>query len=164
MNQILELATLDETFDVPDTFDLREYWAAGIAEFRAQRIQGSALVRVSPSGLQMLRDSASGPVVEAFDGAGDDAVDGWRTVEVPIESIDHAHNQFLGLGTAVEVLEPPRVARAPRYDRRWTRRSLRLRSRGCHRDRLGDGHGRDDLGRTKAWMWWIRPLSSSRIE
>ena len=105
VNQILELTTLDETFDVPDTFDLHQYWAAGIAEFRAQRVQGSALVRVSPSGLQMLRDCASGPVIEAFDGA----VGAWRTVEVPIESIDHAHNQFLGLGTGIEVLEPPEL-------------------------------------------------------
>lgn len=109
VNQILELATLDETFDVPDTFDLHEYWAAGITEFRAQRIQGSAVVRVSPTGRQMLRDCSSGSVVEAIDTAADDVLADWLTIEVPIESIDHAHNQFLGIGAEIEVLGPPEL-------------------------------------------------------
>ncbi len=111
VNQILELNTIDETFDVPDAFDLHDYWTAGIAEFRAQRIQGSALVRVSPTGLQMLRGCASGPVIEALDTAQGRGAGDWRTVEVPIESIDHAHTQILGLGTEIEVLEPPELRR-----------------------------------------------------
>jgi predicted DNA-binding transcriptional regulator YafY len=32
--------------------------------------------------------------------------DGWTLATVPIESVDHAHGEFLRLGTDVEVLEP----------------------------------------------------------
>ncbi|MEY9995710.1 putative DNA-binding transcriptional regulator YafY [Streptomyces sp. V4I8] len=35
--------------------------------------------------------------------------DGWTTVTVPIESVDHAHAEFLRLGAGVEVLEPPEL-------------------------------------------------------
>jgi predicted DNA-binding transcriptional regulator YafY len=106
VNQILELTTLDETFDVPDSFDLQSYWSAGIAEFRAQRLQGTARVRVTAIGRDMLRKCSSGPVVEALDAAVD-VDDEWLTVEVPIESIDHAHDLFLGIGAHLEVLDPP---------------------------------------------------------
>ncbi|WP_319053517.1 WYL domain-containing protein, partial [Streptomyces europaeiscabiei] len=32
--------------------------------------------------------------------------DGWTTVSVPIESVEHAHGEFLRLGAGIEVLEP----------------------------------------------------------
>jgi predicted DNA-binding transcriptional regulator YafY len=32
--------------------------------------------------------------------------DGWTVATVPIESVGHAHAEFLGLGTGIEVLEP----------------------------------------------------------
>jgi len=55
----------------------------------------------------MLRSGSSGPVVEALDSQADDGDEnGWSTVEVPIESIDHAHNTLLGIGGHVEVLDP----------------------------------------------------------
>jgi hypothetical protein len=95
---------------VPNSFDLKAYWSAGIAEFRAQRLQGTARVRVTPVGRDMLRKCSIGPVVEALDTA-IDADDEWLTVEVPIESVDHAHDQFLGIGAHLEVLDPPELRR-----------------------------------------------------
>ncbi|MBK6010995.1 WYL domain-containing protein, partial [Streptomyces sp. MBT53] len=35
--------------------------------------------------------------------------DGWTQMSVPIESIDHAHGEFLRLGTDIEVLSPPEL-------------------------------------------------------
>lgn len=35
--------------------------------------------------------------------------DGWTRVTVPIESVDHAHAEFLRLGTGIEVLQPPEL-------------------------------------------------------
>jgi predicted DNA-binding transcriptional regulator YafY len=109
VNQILDLTTLDESFDVPDSFDLQAYWSAGITEFRAQRVQGTARIKVTPTGRDMLRSRSSGAVAEALDNALGGDSEGWLTVEVPIESIDYAHNQFLGIGAHLEVLDPPQL-------------------------------------------------------
>jgi predicted DNA-binding transcriptional regulator YafY len=35
--------------------------------------------------------------------------DGWTRLTVAIESVDHAHGEFLRLGTGIEVLEPPEL-------------------------------------------------------
>lgn len=35
--------------------------------------------------------------------------DGWTRTTAPIESLDHAHAEFLRLGTGIEVLEPPEL-------------------------------------------------------
>ncbi|MGW6309891.1 hypothetical protein [Streptomyces niveus] len=32
--------------------------------------------------------------------------DGWTEARVPVESVDHAHGEFLRLGTDIEVLAP----------------------------------------------------------
>ncbi|MFR0356117.1 WYL domain-containing protein [Streptomyces sediminimaris] len=40
--------------------------------------------------------------------AGTDA-DGRVRARVPIESVEHAHGEFLSLGTAIEVLQPPEL-------------------------------------------------------
>jgi predicted DNA-binding transcriptional regulator YafY len=108
VNQILESTTLDESFDVPHSFDLQAYWSAGITEFRAKRLQGTARIKVTPTGRDMLRAVSARPAVEALDNAPEDG-DGWMTVEIPIESIDYAHNQFLGIGADLEVLDPPEL-------------------------------------------------------
>ena len=50
INQILDLALLDEPFERAEDFDLAEYWAAGISEFRAGLHQGKATIRLSPAG------------------------------------------------------------------------------------------------------------------
>jgi predicted DNA-binding transcriptional regulator YafY len=41
-------------------------------------------------------------------GEGADA-DGWTVVVVPIESVERAHDEFLGLGADAEVLGPPEL-------------------------------------------------------
>ena len=56
----------------------------------------------------MLRKCSTGPVVEALDAA-IDVDEEWLTVEVPIESVDHAHDLFLGIGAHLEVLDPPEL-------------------------------------------------------
>ena len=107
VSSILGLTVRDETFSRPEKFDLAEHWAASTARFEAGLRRGTALVRVSPSGLARLR--AYGAAVAATVDRAGDAVDaqGWTRRSLPIESIDHAASQLLGLGPECEVLEPP---------------------------------------------------------
>ncbi|MFJ1793400.1 helix-turn-helix transcriptional regulator [Kitasatospora griseola] len=93
VDQILELTCLDEEFTPPADFSLAACWAARLADFRAGLHTGHALVRLTPEGARRLG------VVPADDG--------WTQALVPIESVDHAHGEFLRLGADIEVLEPP---------------------------------------------------------
>ncbi|MBW8698373.1 Bifunctional ligase/repressor BirA [Streptomyces sp. MBT84] len=92
VDQILDIGPLQERFAVPDGFDLVAYWNSYLADFRARLHTGKALVRLSPEGARRLGVTPTS--------------DGWTDARVPIESIDHAHGEFLRLGTDVEVMAP----------------------------------------------------------
>jgi predicted DNA-binding transcriptional regulator YafY len=107
VNQILDLEILDESFERPDDFDLPGYWRAHLTEFRAGLRQGEALVRLSPDGLERMREVMSAEfVAEVDETASAPDADGWVTARVPIESTVHAQTEFLKLGAEAEVLEP----------------------------------------------------------
>jgi predicted DNA-binding transcriptional regulator YafY len=111
VNQILELTTPeddDSRFDRPLDFDLADYWAKQVAEFRTRLIQGEALIRLSPTGRQRLEEVMATDVVNAVNATAEDDCErtGWIKATVPIESLTHAHGQFLALGAGVEVLAP----------------------------------------------------------
>ncbi|WP_334496797.1 helix-turn-helix transcriptional regulator [Streptomyces sp. B21-102] len=92
VDQILEVRPLDEEFVTPDGFDLAGYWNVYAADFRARLHTADALVRLTPEGARCLGVTPTG--------------DGWTEARVPIESIGHAHRDFLRLGADVEVLAP----------------------------------------------------------
>ncbi|GAA2824911.1 YafY family protein [Kitasatospora sp. CM 4170] len=95
VDQIVELKPLEEEFTAPDGFDLAAHWRRHLADFRARLHTGEALVRLTPEGARRLGVTPEG--------------DGWTEARVPIESIDHAHGEFLRLGTEIEVVAPPEL-------------------------------------------------------
>jgi predicted DNA-binding transcriptional regulator YafY len=107
VNQILGLTTGSGRFDRTAGFDLPSYWASSVSDFRAGLYRDEARIRLSPEGRQRMRETMSSAVVAAADqtaAAADDQ--GWVTVVVPIESVEHAHGEFLRLGADVEILAP----------------------------------------------------------
>lgn len=107
INQILCLADTGERFTRADGFELAALWASNVAGFRAGLWQGEATIRLSPEGRGRMTEMMSPAVVgvaEASASAPDE--DGWVTAVVPIESMIHAHQDFLRLGADVEVLAP----------------------------------------------------------
>ncbi|MFD7702400.1 helix-turn-helix transcriptional regulator [Streptomyces caelestis] len=92
IDQILELRQLEDEFAIPDGFDLTRHWNSCLADFRARLHTGEALLRLTPEGARRLGVTPTG--------------DGWTEARVPIESIDHAHGEFLRLGADVEVMAP----------------------------------------------------------
>lgn len=99
VDQILELTTGDKTFARPGDFDLAAYWTAYQRDFHQRLHRGEALVRMAP-GVRLAR-AVTADVPE--DG------EGWIRATVPIESVDHAHAEFLRLGSDIEVLAPPEL-------------------------------------------------------
>jgi predicted DNA-binding transcriptional regulator YafY len=107
---ILDLTVLDETFDRPEGFDLAASWAEWAAEFERRLWRDEATVRLSPAGLDRIPYLMTRAMARNVrDAVGDPDPDGWTTVTLPIESIRHAHPEFLRLGADVQVLSPPEL-------------------------------------------------------
>jgi len=109
-----DLILLDDAFARPVEFDLAAAWQDALAQFEASLRRDSARLRVAPdamSRLGSLNADMAEPIFAATPGP-----DGWREVEVPIESIGYAAGQLLGFGTAIEVLAPDAL-RAELYKR-----------------------------------------------
>ncbi|MDQ1035088.1 putative DNA-binding transcriptional regulator YafY [Streptomyces sp. V3I8] len=100
VDQILALDTSDEEFARPDGFDLGAYWTGYQRDFHDRLHRAEAVVRLAP-GVRLT--GAAGEAVRA-DGVTTEG--GWVRATVPIESVEHAHAEFLRLGTDIEVLEP----------------------------------------------------------
>ncbi|WP_405514979.1 helix-turn-helix transcriptional regulator [Streptomyces canus] len=94
VDQILELASSEEEFARPEDFDLAAYWTAYQRDFHDRLYRGEALVRLAP-GVRLPR--AANVRTDS---------EGWTLARVPVESVEHAHGEFLRLGTDIEVLEP----------------------------------------------------------
>ncbi|MBO3745747.1 WYL domain-containing protein [Streptosporangiaceae bacterium NEAU-GS5] len=104
---ILELEATGESFDRPEGFDLAGYWRAHLTDFRSSLIQGEATIRLSAAGRERAGEIMSSAVNAAIEETGSaPGADGWATATVPIESLTHAHTEFLKLGAEVEVIEP----------------------------------------------------------
>lgn len=107
INHILQLADTGERFTRADGFELAAFWASSVAGFRAGLWQGEATIRLSPEGRDRMTEMMSPAVISAAEASASvPDQDGWVTAVVPIESLIHAHQDFLRLGADVEVLAP----------------------------------------------------------
>jgi predicted DNA-binding transcriptional regulator YafY len=79
------------------TRTLAAYWTAYQRDFHDRLYRAEALVRLAP-GVTLPR------AVNTRTEEG-----GWTVARVPVESLEHACGEFLRLGSAVEVLEPPEL-------------------------------------------------------
>jgi predicted DNA-binding transcriptional regulator YafY len=107
VNHILALTDTGEQFGRASGFDLAVFWASSVAGFRAGLWQGEARIRLSQAGRDRMCEIMSPAVISAAEATASAADEhGWVTAVVPIESLIHAHQDFLRLGADVEVLEP----------------------------------------------------------
>ncbi|MFI8194358.1 helix-turn-helix transcriptional regulator [Streptomyces sp. NPDC085946] len=100
VDRILELTATEEEFTRPEGFGLAAYWAAYQRDFHDRLHRSEAVVRLAPG------VALPGRAGEAARRTGRPDGGGWTRATVPIESVDHAHAEFLRLGTGVEVLAP----------------------------------------------------------
>lgn len=110
VDQILQLTATHLQFEIPSTFDLAAHWTSYQESFHARLQQGEAVVRLAPRAVSRL----TGPAARAAEATGRTEPDapgdeGWIRAVLPIESVDHAHDEFLRLGADIEVLEPPEL-------------------------------------------------------
>ncbi|MFF5991061.1 helix-turn-helix transcriptional regulator [Prauserella flavalba] len=113
VSRVAESEPLDEKFERPADFDLAGWWQRSSAEFERSLRRQRVRVRLSRGGRRALPRCVEPDVaLTALEAAGPPDADGWTEVELPLEEGDIAAGQLLGLGTGVEVLEPPAVRAA----------------------------------------------------
>ena len=107
VSNVLAVQALDERFSRPADFDLAAYWQEWADQFEVRMRGQRARVRLSPDGVRMLPYFIGRQVADLVTAtlSSPDA-DGWVEAVVPIESVRHAHAEFLRFGAEVEVLEP----------------------------------------------------------
>ncbi|MFC0434664.1 YafY family protein [Kutzneria buriramensis] len=107
VSNVLGVQALDERFDRPADFDLAAYWQEWADQFEV-RIRGERTrVRLSPEGVRALPYFMGRSVADqVMPTLSEPDADGWMEAVVPVETLRHAHAEFLRLGAEVEVLEP----------------------------------------------------------
>lgn len=107
LSNIHALAVTEQRFRRPKRFDLAQFWQDATRRFEADIYQGHTVVRATAQGMKRLLELSAAVGEAAKRTAIIDAdKKGWTKVTIPIESVNHASGQMLGLGADVEVLEP----------------------------------------------------------
>jgi predicted DNA-binding transcriptional regulator YafY len=102
---VQELDILADRFERPAGFDLADWWATSTQAFEARLRPGRAQLRASPLGLQRLR-LLGAFAADAVKEAGPADSQGWRPLELPLESIPSAAPMLLGIGPEIDILDP----------------------------------------------------------
>ena len=113
VSNILDLTVSEATFERPAGFDLAAWWAETSLRFEADIFTGTATLRVSRIGLNLLATLGAEQARIAGEAAAG-STNPWVEVTVPIESVAHAATDFLRLGPEAEVLTPAALRDAMR--------------------------------------------------
>ncbi|WEV28224.1 WYL domain-containing protein [Streptomyces sp. 71268] len=97
-----------ERFERDASFELPAFWADRAAEFLRSILRAEVVLRLSERGVRLLPlRTDAGTARESIAAAADPDPRGWITVTLPVETLDVAYEQLLGLGPECEVVEPP---------------------------------------------------------
>jgi predicted DNA-binding transcriptional regulator YafY len=111
VSQIVEAEMLAECFDRPTDFQLEVFWEKWCREYESQP-PFCARIRVAPDALPILAEYVGDRARCRLVAQHIPDADGWVTLELPFESFIAARSHLLGLGRAVEVLEPETLRRS----------------------------------------------------
>lgn len=110
VSRIVGIEVLEDRFDRPENFDLAAHWSESSDAFIQSLTRTDVVARVRADALEGLRyalDPHAAEQARASAGAAD--AEGWVTVTIPVDHVEHAHHDLLRLGHTIEVLAPPEV-------------------------------------------------------
>jgi predicted DNA-binding transcriptional regulator YafY len=111
VSQIAQADLLPGTFTRPPDFDLASFWENWCRDYESQP-PFRARVRVAPEALPNLADYVGDRARGQLSPLVPPDAAGWVTLDLPFESFFTARTRLLGLGRAVEVLEPESLRRS----------------------------------------------------
>lgn len=103
VGRIREATILDEPATRPEGFDLATFWEEASSNFVERLPRYPVVARVTPAMLARLEHHERNRQVRPL---GPPDAEGWITVSLQMETLDSASEYLLGLGPALEVLEP----------------------------------------------------------
>lgn len=106
VSDILEARLADDGFERPPDFDLAAFWEAWCAAWNENRPRYPVKVRVAPELIPLLSFYFGPLIQDIITQAGPPDAQGWVTLTLVFERLEAARDRLLGLGRAVEVLEP----------------------------------------------------------
>jgi len=113
VGRVVRAAGRPDRFERPSGFDLAEVWAETSTAFDRSLLRVQVQLRLSPDAQRRLPSVVpSVATVEALAASGEPDADGWRVIDLWVESESIAHSQLLALGAGVEVLAPLGLRRA----------------------------------------------------
>jgi predicted DNA-binding transcriptional regulator YafY len=105
VSQIAQADLLPGTFTRPPDFDLASFWEGWCRDYESQP-PFRARVRVASEALRHLGEYVGERARGGLSLTSPPDAEGWVTLDLPFESFFAARTRLLGLGRAVEVLEP----------------------------------------------------------
>jgi len=106
ISRVLDARFADERFERPPGFDLAAFWKTWCAEHEENRPHYPVTARVAPTLIHYLPQYFGERIHREIAQAEPPDAEGWITLTLPFETIWDARERILGLGRAVEVLEP----------------------------------------------------------
>jgi len=111
VSQIVEAELLEECFVRPLEFDLETFWKRWCKDYESQP-PFLARVRVAPEALSLLAEYVGERARRLLAHSPIPDQESWLTLDLPFDSFVAARTRLLGLGRAVEVLEPESLRRS----------------------------------------------------
>jgi len=110
LSNIQKMTVSENTFRRPKKFDLDVFWKQATRRFETDIYSGTATLLVTTRGMKRVLE-LSAAVGNAAKNTAVIQVNqqAWTKVVVPIESVDFAATQLLGIGPDVKVIEPPEL-------------------------------------------------------
>jgi predicted DNA-binding transcriptional regulator YafY len=113
VDRITRAEPTGEHFERPVDFDLAEWWTGAAGRFESQMLRATVRLRVGPRGIRFLANAADhDAALKAIAQAGPPDDEGWRELELEVESVAVAAGQLTALGGEVEALDPPELREA----------------------------------------------------
>lgn len=109
---VKSLRVLASGFRRPRAFDLAAWWREASSRFEAELHPIQARITISPRALGWLRNTRTPFTPDNHPPTATRPPEGWVTVRLPIESIEHGARRLLGLGGEAQALTPPALVRA----------------------------------------------------
>ncbi len=110
VSRVLGVKELHEAAVRPPDFDLASHWAAAGEAFFETMVKVDVRIRVQRTHVGWLRYVVSrGAAEDAIATASEPDGDGWVETTIGMEHVDHAEQELLRFGGALEVLHPPEL-------------------------------------------------------